>query len=92
VNNETRSYVFEFDDDDANASIVETRESRSMRGKMGPPPSRDIQEELFQATLQGWEDQGLPNHGKFGKKGKEHTMDKVNDTMEKSSGVVRVAA
>jgi len=66
-----------------NATLRETAESRSRRGKAKPQHSRHKQTELFQAAMQGWEDQGLQNPDKVG------FVDDVDDDDEQE-GLVRV--
>ncbi|KAK2794036.1 hypothetical protein FQN51_000945 [Onygenales sp. PD_10] len=66
-NTEFRTYTFSdsIDSDDLysrpvegdNATIVETVESRTRRGREGEPPSRDSQKEFFVQAMRGWEDQ-----------------------------------
>jgi hypothetical protein len=53
-------------DDYENATLRETPESRDRRGKIEPQHGRDKQAELFNAVLQGWEDQGIQNPKKVG--------------------------
>lgn len=69
VNCETRAYTFEHDvnsDDDIDAHVVETMDSRRIRGKNHPMISKDRQIELFAQAMQAWEDQGLQNPSKVG--------------------------
>lgn len=66
-NCELRSYTFEDHPLDAgrvedDAWFVETEESRRKRGKSNDMYARAMQEVLFERTMIGWEDQGLPNH------------------------------
>lgn len=57
-----------YEDDYENASITETPESRTRRGKGSKAPSRVEQYALFQKAMQGWEDQGLQNASKLSDK------------------------
>lgn len=69
VNTEYRTYTFSDETHDVdlegnsldgdNASIVETIESRTRRGKEGPTPDREQQKSLYKLGTQGWDDQGL---------------------------------
>lgn len=69
VNTEYRTYTFSEETHDVdlegnsldgdNASIVETIESRTRRGKEGPTPDREQQKSLYKLGTQGWDDQGL---------------------------------
>ncbi|EYE95232.1 uncharacterized protein EURHEDRAFT_412560 [Aspergillus ruber CBS 135680] len=69
ANTEYRTYVFSEEEhkddlegyllDGDNASLVETADSRSRRGKDGPTPHRERQRTLYKLGTQGWEDQGL---------------------------------
>jgi broad specificity phosphatase PhoE len=61
-NCETRTYAFEVDfmaDDDDDARLTETMESRQRRGKTHPMCRREEQPELFMLGMQRWEAQGL---------------------------------
>ncbi|OJD09453.1 hypothetical protein ACJ73_10301 [Blastomyces percursus] len=68
-NTEYRTYTFadSVDQDDLcgrpvdgdNASIVETRESRTRRGRPAEAPSRDLQKEFYVQAMTGWENQIL---------------------------------
>jgi hypothetical protein len=61
-NCETRAYVFEsqvWSDSDGEAWLVETRESRSRRGKDHPMYKKKDQAKLFTAAMESWEGQGL---------------------------------
>ncbi|KAI9741313.1 MAG: hypothetical protein M1834_003030 [Cirrosporium novae-zelandiae] len=66
-NTEFRSYQFIEEDgfDKVNATMVETPESRTKRGIVGPRLSRRQQEELYMKTMQVWEDHGLQNPTKM---------------------------
>lgn len=69
VNCEVRAYTFEYGvvrDDDADARVVETTDSRRARGLDYPVASRENQAELYAQAMQGWEDQGLQNPSKVG--------------------------
>ena len=57
-NTEYRSYTFEANDD-MDASIQETAESRKRRGKTGMQPSRVEQWRLFEMAMQQWEDEEM---------------------------------
>ncbi|KAL3487395.1 histidine phosphatase superfamily [Aspergillus germanicus] len=59
---ETRAHVFESDfkfDDAEEACLVETRESRTRRGKDHPMYGKKDQVKLFTAAMESWEGQGL---------------------------------
>ena len=61
-NCETRAYVFAEDftsDQDSDAGLVEKMESRRNRGLEHPMYGKEEQKRLFEAAMQGWEDQGL---------------------------------
>lgn len=60
-NCETRSYAWEagVDNDDDEAHILETKESRLRRGKSALGASRVEQQQLYQKAMQGWTAQGL---------------------------------
>jgi hypothetical protein len=61
-NCEARSYVFESNfrsDNDEDAWLVETRESRTRRGKDYPMYGKKDQVKLFNAAMESWEGQGL---------------------------------
>ncbi len=61
-NCETRAYVFAEDftsDADSDAGFVETMESRRKRGFEHPMYGKEEQKRLFEAAMQGWEDQRL---------------------------------
>jgi broad specificity phosphatase PhoE len=60
-NCETRRYVFQNDDSDEDAWLVETDESRQARGLDRPAPSAEEQRELYEKTMVGWVEQGLPD-------------------------------
>ncbi|KAM0345043.1 hypothetical protein ACHAPU_006929 [Fusarium lateritium] len=60
-NCETRRYVFQNDDSDEDAWLMETEESRQARGLEGPAPSAEEQQELYERTMVGWVEQGLPD-------------------------------
>lgn len=93
VNCERRMYRFECDpltrtkgddhDDDLEARVVETEESRKMRGRTGAMFGRDKQEELFGIAMEMWEGQGLERPDRVGMDGYIHVGD---------GGVNRVAA
>jgi hypothetical protein len=63
----TDSHINSHIDDYENATLRETPESRDRRGKIEPQHGREKQAELFNAALQGWENQGLQNPNKVGK-------------------------
>jgi len=68
-NCEFRTYTFERDfmsDSDEEAYFSETMESRRRRGKDHPMLDHDKQKELFNLSMQGWEDQGLQRADKLG--------------------------
>ena len=61
-NCETRSYAFTEDfnsDEDPDAALLETMESRGKRGLNHPMYGKEEQKKLFEAGMQGWENQGL---------------------------------
>ncbi|KAJ4256258.1 hypothetical protein NW762_009338 [Fusarium torreyae] len=60
-NCETRRYVFQNDNDDEDAWLVETEESRLARGLEGPAPSAEEQQVLYEKAMVGWVEQGLPD-------------------------------
>ncbi|KAM0298327.1 hypothetical protein HYE67_001383 [Fusarium culmorum] len=60
-NCETRRYVFQNDESDEDAWVVETDESRRARGLQGPAPSAEEQQKLYEKTMVGWVEQGLPD-------------------------------
>ncbi|EXJ64042.1 hypothetical protein A1O7_00377 [Cladophialophora yegresii CBS 114405] len=67
-NTEYRTYTFEtsfLSDDDSQAHLTETRESRQRRGISHPMPDHEEQKGLFDRVMQGWEDQGLQNPAKL---------------------------
>lgn len=67
-NTEYRTYVFEntlTSDDDSEAFIVETMDSRKRRGKDYPMYGHEQQKMLYNQMMQGWEDQGLQNPSKI---------------------------
>lgn len=69
VNCETRAYTFENgidNDDDTDAHLIETVDSRRKRGLEDPIISKERQIELFTQAMQKWEDQGLQNPLKVG--------------------------
>ncbi len=61
-------------DDYENATLRETKESRTRRGKEDPQHGRDKQAELFNAATQGCKDQSTQNPDKTGKV-EEHEED-----------------
>jgi hypothetical protein len=65
ANTEYRSYIFEANDD-INAGIRETVESRRRRGKTGRQPSRAEQRHMFEAAMKQWELQGMQIGAKVG--------------------------
>jgi broad specificity phosphatase PhoE len=67
-NCETRSYTFAHDfqaDEDDDALIVETMSSRRKRGLDYPMYGKEEQKKLFEASTQGWENQGLQRPDKL---------------------------
>ncbi|OCT53444.1 phosphoglycerate mutase family protein [Cladophialophora carrionii] len=67
-NTEYRTYTFEtsfLSDDDSEAHLTETLDSRHRRGISHPMPDHEKQKELFERMMQGWEDQGLQNPAKL---------------------------
>ncbi|RGP77264.1 hypothetical protein FLONG3_4779 [Fusarium longipes] len=60
-NCETRRYIFQNDECDEDAWVVETDESRHARGLQSPAPSAVEQRELYEKTMIGWVNQGLPD-------------------------------
>lgn len=70
-------------DDYENATLRETAESRDSRGKAEPQHGREKQSELFNAAMQGWEDQGMQNPNKVGKEDEDGEDDEQD-------GLVRV--
>lgn len=95
-NCECRTYTFESDftaDNDDQAYLLETMESRKRRGKEYPMHAHEKQKELFLASMQAWEDQGLQNPIKLGLP----TMDPepaANDIMslDRATGEIEVMA
>jgi broad specificity phosphatase PhoE len=73
-----------------NATLRETAESRSRRGKAEPQHPRHKQTELFQAAMQGWEDQGLQNPDKVGLENGKVVDDDDDDDDDGQEGLVRV--
>ena len=68
-NCEVREFSFESDvdcDEDGDASLFETVESRQRREKLGDRPGRERQSELFTLAMEGWEKQGLQRPDKLG--------------------------
>jgi hypothetical protein len=65
ANTEYRSYTFE-SNDDINAGIRETVESRKRRGKTGRQPSRVEQRHMFETAMIQWERQGMQIGAKVG--------------------------
>lgn len=63
ANTEYRSYTFEANDD-VNAGIKETAESRKRRGKTGRQPTRAEQRHMFETAMQQWENQGMQDGNK----------------------------
>ena len=55
-----------FENDFDNATLIETPESRTRRGKTPNAPTRKEQNQLFAIAMQGWESQGLQNPSKLG--------------------------
>ena len=64
VNCETRRYVFigGDDDEDEDARILETMESRRSRGRWRSVFGREMQRVLYRHAMKAWEGQGLQNH------------------------------
>ncbi|KAJ5379469.1 phosphoglycerate mutase-like protein [Penicillium cosmopolitanum] len=64
ANTELRTYEFvpqkEDPENNDNASIQETMESRQRRGKYDSRPTPDYQKGLYTVMLQAWEEQGCP--------------------------------
>lgn len=70
-NCETRSYQFvhHFDTDvDQDAMLVETTESRKMRGKDHPMFGQEMQQKLFVVAMEAWGSHGLQRPDQIGKK------------------------
>jgi broad specificity phosphatase PhoE len=68
-NTECRTYTFDssfWSDDDEEAFISETMESRKRRGLEHPMLPHSQQREIYHRVMQGWEDQGLQNPDKLG--------------------------
>ena len=65
ANTEYRSYTFEANDD-VNAGIRETAESRKRRGKTGRQSSRAEQRQMFETAMLQWENQGMQDRSKVG--------------------------
>lgn len=68
-NCETRSYIFEtsaMSDDDTEASLVETIESRRRRGRLHALYSKERQAEMFGKAMDFWEASGLQRPDKVG--------------------------
>ena len=79
-NCETRSYTFRHDftrDDDDFAELVETAQSREVRGAEGKQKGRHEQEELFEQTMQGWEAQGLQRPDRLGDSENQSTVEET---------------
>jgi hypothetical protein len=65
ANTELRTYEFvtqedDLGNDDDDASIQETAESRQLRGKYDSRLTPDCQKGLYDVMLQAWEKQGCP--------------------------------
>lgn len=67
ANTEFRSYTFD-EDDEANAGIRETPESRKRRGKKGRQLTRAEQTKMFEMAMQRLEHQEGPNPGLKGRR------------------------
>src|SRR5947208_8435386 len=88
ANTEYRSYVFE-DNDDPNAGILETAESRKRRGKTGRQPSRAEQRHMFETAMKQWEHQGMQVGAKVGWRDEmEKEMEEQESGQEPAAGVV----
>ena len=88
ANTEYRSYNFEADDD-MDAGIRETAESRKRRGKTGRQPSRAEQTRLFEMAMQQWEDQGMQDGSKVGWRDEMQNGNEGKETGEEpAAGVV----
>lgn len=63
LNTETRSYTYlaGVGSNDDDAALVETSESRTRRGKQNSRFAKEKQDELYTASHQAWDDQGLGN-------------------------------
>jgi broad specificity phosphatase PhoE len=90
--NHNNTHVGEYE----NASLRETVESRSRRGKPGLPHGREVQIELFKAAMRGWEEQGLQNLELVGKeghgmKGSVKMITKDGENEDKKNGTAAVA-
>ncbi|KIX05899.1 uncharacterized protein Z518_03872 [Rhinocladiella mackenziei CBS 650.93] len=98
-NTEFRTYVFESDyisDNDANAYIVETMDSRARRGIDYPMHGHEKQTELYHQMMQGWEDQGLQNPAKIDavedNELEAHDLADKEMTLEATAGAIKVMA
>lgn len=60
-----------YEADGGNATLVETAESRSRRGKTTPAPSRDNQKELYKLGIKAWDNKGLALSTAERQRGKE---------------------
>jgi hypothetical protein len=88
ANTEYRSYIFE-EDDDMNAGIRETEESRKRRGKTGRQPSRAEQRQMFETAMQQWEAQGMQDGSKVGWRDEMQNGTEGQETEEEpAAGVV----
>jgi hypothetical protein len=84
ANTEYRSYTFEANDD-INAGIRETVESRKRRGKTGRQPSRAEQRHMFETAMIQWERQGMQIGAKVGWRDE---IEKVIEEQESEKGLV----
>ena len=102
ANTEFRSYTFDTlsnSEEDANARITETHESRLRRGKTGARLGPEVQGELFNAATQRWEHLGMQSLDKVGSKTAKKSDDvqgeeqpAVGVELEKVQSPVEVAA
>ena len=90
ANTEYRSYTFEADDD-INAGIRETVESRKRRGKTGRQPSRTEQRHLFETAMIQWEHQGMQIGAKVAWRDEmENEIEERESGEEPAAGIVLV--
>lgn len=98
VNTELRSYTFVNEADHQDAHLVETANSRAVRGKGGEmiPAGSTEQQALFRTAMVTWEGQGLETGESVEREGEderdsvEKTMSRIEREME--GGGVRVKA
>jgi broad specificity phosphatase PhoE len=90
ANTEYRSYTFE-SNDDINAGIRETVESRKRRGKTGRQPSRTEQRYMFEIAMKQWEHQGMQIGAKVAWRDEmENEIEERESGEEPAAGIVLV--